>query len=386
MLLRARATLLWLFLCSAGPCLLFAQSRGAFSDSRPSVPQNNFRAQSRGPRTLTAEEGLAILGAALESRHHANAHADCSHLVQAIYERAGFPYAYSTSSELYAGVNEFRRVSRPQPGDLVAWPGHVGIVINPTQHTFFSALRSGLGVEHYDSSYWRRRGHPRFLRYTRDASPTILVTTQAASLRTSDTVADADDESDENEFALSAPVSPPSLTPASVNTLPMTTGPGKVAIPYVQVIHSPRPNTSQVQGALLAAFGATGQSLDGSDLFKLPQSVIVFDKFDVKKVHLSGNQGWADVSISEPSSLAGGQASMKKHSERQRLSLTRRDDQNWEVTLPPDTIYIPRETAVRILAHQLAALTDAPEPSAAESKKVVVARLLNLLLEPSPTR
>jgi hypothetical protein len=66
--------------------------------------------------------------------------------------------------------------------------------------------------------------------------------------------------------------------------------------------------------------------------------------------------------------------------------LTRRDDQTWEVTLPPDAIYIPREVAVRILAHQLAALTDAPEPSAPESKKVVVARLLNLLLEPSSTR
>lgn len=335
---------------------------------------------------LTADEGLAILGAALESRHHVNARADCSHLVQAIYERAGFPYAYSTSSELYEGVNEFRRVSRPQPGDLVAWRGHVGIVINPTQHTFFSALRSGLGVEHYDSGYWRRRGHPRFLRYTRETIPTVLATTQAASLRTSDAVEDDDAAGDDVEAIFPAPDNVPPLAPTQ--GIAPTTNPanGKIAIPYVQVIRSLRPNTSQVQSALLAAFTSTGQTLDGSDLFRLPQPVIVFDKFDVKKVHLTGSQGWADVTISEPSTLTGGQASMKKHSERQRLSLTRRDDQTWEITLPPDAIYIPREVAVRILAHQLAALTDAPEPSAPESKKVVVARLLNLLLEPSSTR
>ncbi|PYX90586.1 MAG: hypothetical protein DMG68_01215, partial [Acidobacteria bacterium] len=177
MLLRTRAALLWLLLCSVGPSALLAQSRGPLSDALPPVAQNNlFRSQARGPRMLTADEGLAILGSALESRHHVNAHADCSHLVQSIYQRAGFPYAYSTSSELYAGVNEFRRVSRPQPGDLVVWRGHVGIVINPTQHSFFSALRSGLGVEHYDSRYWRGRGHPRFFRYSENANPTVLAT------------------------------------------------------------------------------------------------------------------------------------------------------------------------------------------------------------------
>jgi NlpC/P60 family len=334
---------------------------------------------------LTADEGLAILGAALESRHRVNAHADCSHLVQAIYQRAGFPYAYSPSSELYAGVNEFRRVSRPQPGDLVVWRGHVGIVINPTQHSFFSALRSGLGVEHYDSRYWRGRGHPRFLRYTKNSNPTVLATTQAASLKTSETVEEDDSALDDGEFALPALDTAPPLTAATENGYQTITAPGKVAIPYVQVIRSERPRGDQVKGALLAAFSTTGQSLDGADLFKLPQSVIVFDKFDVKKIHLNGDQGWADVSISEPSTLAGGQANLKKHSERQRLSLTRRDNQTWEITLPPDAVYIPREVAVRILAHQLASLTDTTEPSTAENKKIVLARLLNLLLEqPTP--
>jgi len=58
----------------------------------------------------------------------------------------------------------------PQPGDLVVWRGHVGIVISPVQHSFFSAMRSGRGVEFYDSPYWQGRGQPRFFRYLKSAA------------------------------------------------------------------------------------------------------------------------------------------------------------------------------------------------------------------------
>src|SRR5258707_2070848 len=126
-------------------------------------------------RTLIADEGLAILGAALESRAHHDFRSDCSHLVHAIYQRAGLPYSYEPSSTLYTGDNEFRRVAHPQPGDLVVWPGHVGIAVNPAQRSFFSALRSGLGVDSYDSLYWRERGRPRFFRYVTDAPVAIQV-------------------------------------------------------------------------------------------------------------------------------------------------------------------------------------------------------------------
>jgi hypothetical protein len=49
----------------------------------------------------------------------------------------------------------------------VVWPGHVGIVVNPAQHSFYSALSSGLGVETYDSDYWKERGRPRFFRFVK---------------------------------------------------------------------------------------------------------------------------------------------------------------------------------------------------------------------------
>jgi hypothetical protein len=122
------------------------------------------------PRLLNPDQGLAIIGAALESRKPTDSNADCSNLVHAIYERAGLTYSYANSSELYRGVKEFRRILHPQPGDLVVWRGHVGIVISPVQHSFFSAMRSGRGVEFYDSPYWQTRGQPRFFRYLKAAS------------------------------------------------------------------------------------------------------------------------------------------------------------------------------------------------------------------------
>ena len=121
------------------------------------------------PRPLTLDEGLAIISAALDSRHHAKFKTDCSHFVHGLYERAGFHYAYAPSADLYLGIDEFERVTTPQPGDMAVWRGHAGIVINPAQHTFFSLLRSGAGVDSYDSYYWKKKGHPRFFRYVRTA-------------------------------------------------------------------------------------------------------------------------------------------------------------------------------------------------------------------------
>src|SRR6266436_2667924 len=119
---------------------------------------------------LNPSEGLSVIGAALESRGRGRSKPDCSHLVHTVYERAGFPYSYMSSSDLYAGVDEFHQVTHSQPGDLVVWPGHVGIVVNPSQNTFFSSLRSGIGVESYSSSYWKDRGAPRFYRYVKAAA------------------------------------------------------------------------------------------------------------------------------------------------------------------------------------------------------------------------
>jgi cell wall-associated NlpC family hydrolase len=79
---------------------------------------------------------------------------DCSHLVHAIYESVGLHYEYATSRVLYRGTTNFRRVLRPNPGDLVAWRGHVGIVVDPSRHIFLSVLKTGVKASSYVSDYW----------------------------------------------------------------------------------------------------------------------------------------------------------------------------------------------------------------------------------------
>src|ERR1700733_16235475 len=103
--------------------------------------------------TLTQDEGLAVLGAALDFRHYRGSESDCSHFVHVLYQRAGFPYAYAPSIELYSGIDQFQRVTTPQAGDLAVWGGHAGIVGNPLQNSFLSLLRSGAGGESYDAPY-----------------------------------------------------------------------------------------------------------------------------------------------------------------------------------------------------------------------------------------
>jgi hypothetical protein len=56
-------------------------------------------------------------------------------------------------------------VRHPQPGDLIVWPGHVGIVLKPLEHSFYSLVSTGLEAQNYEGTYWRSRGRPRFYRY-----------------------------------------------------------------------------------------------------------------------------------------------------------------------------------------------------------------------------
>lgn len=162
----AQCVLFFLLFCLAIPSAPAQQKhkrtnahRATRDAAPPSAPEDI--------RPLNLDEGLAIISAALDSRHQAAFKTDCSHFVHGLYERAGFHYAYAPSADLYAGVDQFERVTIPQPGDLAVWRGHAGIVINPAQHSFFSLMRSGAGVASYDSAYWKKKGRPRFFRYVR---------------------------------------------------------------------------------------------------------------------------------------------------------------------------------------------------------------------------
>ena len=167
MLIRSNLALVALF-----GALFLCVSRG---EEQPQTGQTSSAGRQRsnasyGPnvaQTLTSDEGLSVIAAALDPKTRRYSRPDCSHLVHAIYKRAGFPYNYARSSDLYAGVEGFQQVAHPQPGDLVVWRWHAGIVIQPSRHVFFSYLRQGPGVDDYGAAYWTSRGRPRFYRYVK---------------------------------------------------------------------------------------------------------------------------------------------------------------------------------------------------------------------------
>jgi cell wall-associated NlpC family hydrolase len=108
-------------------------------------------AETPEPRPIAKTEGRKILASIPTVDVESESETDCSHLVHDVYEQAGFPYAYVSSRDLYIGNTNFTRVRVPQAGDLVVWRGHVGIVIDPKQHSFFSLVRSGPDTQFYDS-------------------------------------------------------------------------------------------------------------------------------------------------------------------------------------------------------------------------------------------
>lgn len=377
----------WLILLwTASSCLLIAQSR-----PNPQSAQGTNRKTSFSPakfpatQLLDSDQGLAILGAALETKHPGRAGADCSHLVHAIYEKAGFPYAYAPSADLYAGTDQFRRVTQPQAGDLVVWLGHAGVVVNPGQHTFYSALRSGLGVQAYDSKYWKRRGRPHFLRYIRETEPILTASNRGPSLKPTGLRNGGSRESILSETGTrvhdsSGRDADPDVTSEELTaTIP--------TVPSIVNVHSGRPKADQVRTALLEEFQQAAGALIEQDVLKVYPSLVAFKQFEVKKVQIKGDQGWAEIHIQQPSAISSTAARPKKYPKVQRWSLHRRTADNWELALPSDAIYLPREAAVRLMAHQLAVLTDADSLSRGNPEdKVRLARLLNVLLAEPSTR
>jgi len=121
-------------------------------------------AQSRGTVITATQTRAADALVALSTQIRKTA-LDCSHFVNSVFAEAGLYYKYEPSRVLYRGTEAFRRVYRPSSGDLIVWPGHVGIVVDPDQKTFVSALTRGVRISSYTSSYWRHRGHARFFHY-----------------------------------------------------------------------------------------------------------------------------------------------------------------------------------------------------------------------------
>lgn len=345
-------------------------------------------------RLITRDEGLAIVDAI--SDHHQSLHGkrskpDCSHLVNAIYDLAGFPYPYAKSADLYRGQPTFVRVSAPQPGDLIVWRGHVGLVRDPRQHSFYSSLRSGLETEDYTSAYWRRRGTPRFYRYRAANHPTILTARQVAprndlgsNFRTQLVSQSIADEPRTNvtsrDFLEPLPASDDDSPNSHVSDTDEIahTAPSKTVIN----IGNKKPTTEQVKEAISKTYQSVSQDLNVDSLLHSKSPVAIFTQLRVERLEFKGKHGWADVSIDTEALLTSGKLDKLARHDEQHWEMQRAKS-GWTITAPTPNIYVPRAFAVRIFAQQLAQLTDQSITDvtvSAASEESQLASLLNTLL------
>src|SRR5216684_8597475 len=375
--------------CAACACLFGISPANA--QTAPSAQQSESNS-----RLLTAEEGRAIVNTAWGWEQSGEGTQDCSHLVHQVYLAAGYEYPYASSFDIYAGNENFGRVKTPQAGDVVAWPGHVGIVVDPLQHSFYSLVSTGLEAQDYAGPYWRSRGRPRFYRYKVEDSGSQTTAKAAATpvvpnstQQHKETVVAGERSATEDSPSSKAP-KPASERTAVINSrvaAATAETPAETAeVPSSIIIGAANklPTRNEVAAAISELSSVTGNILRAGNPSKLQIPVVIYERLDVERVQIKRGHGWARLQIISRATIANGETDSKRRHEMIRWEL-RRTESGWEAVAPTDRTYVPRDVAVRHLARQLARLT-ASDGAAAHEETIVrqelqLANLLSALLE-----
>ena len=363
--------------------LLLAGSSFAQAQVRPQFQETTF-----SPRPLTAQEGKVIVNAAWERDQRPGRKPDCSHLVHEVYTLAGYPYPYASSFDLYVGIGSFVRVAKPQSGDLVVWRGHVGIVVDPAEHSFYSSVRSGLRTEFYDAPHWKARGPARYYRYAaakpanlvfaRDRSPKIP--RESASINTEPAFEDPHENlpdsthpitkgSDTTSSAVPGPESPSTRATFEI--------PSSILIATAQ----DKPSQAEIARAISELNSATGDILREQDSSQLRGKVIIYNDLTLESAKIKGKHGSVQARIESGVTLVGERIEQMQLHEKLRWDLLRMND-GWQVLAPKNSIYVPRDVAIRMLAARLALLTQEGNVSDGDSlyKQAQIVRVLSTFL------
>jgi NlpC/P60 family len=338
-------------------------------------------AETPGPRSIARTEGRRILATIPTVDAASESETDCSHLVHDVYEQAGFPYDYVSSRELYIGSStNFTRVRAPQAGDLVVWRGHVGIVIDPKEHSFFSFVRSGPDTQFYDSPYWRSRGIARFFRYMTEKplrSDRTLEARRHADQQPLQVASRSSKNRSPSRPAKPAPASPSNSAPA-VETANLAT----VETPQEIVLRVARKNPSpdEVAAAFVEMNQDSGESLRTRSLNSLGKSIIVYREVRVSEIQIKGKRGTALVRIESLGASPNTQTDSRLRWKEQPLEFEK-TKRGWVMSPIEEAVYVKREVALQALSARLAELaqnTDATPEQEREQKQII--RLLNLLV------
>jgi hypothetical protein len=337
-------------------------------------------AETPGPRPIARTEGRKILATIPMIDAESASETDCSHLVHDVYEQAGFPYDYVSSRELYIGSTNFRGVRAPQAGDLVVWRGHVGIVIDPQEHSFFSSVRSGPDTQFYDSPYWRSRGIARFFRYITE-KPLRSGRTLEATRHADQQPLQAANRSSENRPPSRLPK--PAPRPAS-NSAPAaeTSSSATAETPREIVLQVARKNPSpdEVLAAFVEMNQDSGESLRTRSLNSPGKPIIVYREVRVSAMHIKGKRGTALVRIESLGAPPNTQTGSPPRWKEQSLEFEK-TKRGWVMSPIQEAAYVKREVALQVLSARLAELaqnTEATPEQEREQKQII--RFLNLLV------
>jgi hypothetical protein len=347
-------------------------------------------------RLLNAREGRSIADAAREQNELTEGTLDCSHVVHQIYFDAGFEYPYASSFDIYAGNESFQRVRTPQAGDLIVWPGHLGIVLDPADHSFYSLVSTGLEAQNYEGHYWKSRGRPRFYRYRIGGADIASEPGTSTARQVSNTVKQrrATPVVAERSSAESSDSNPP---PRAVsNRTPLIYGPLAPPAPAnaATAFEVPpsiliaggnkAPTREDVAAGISELNNAAGNVLRTNEPLKPPLPVVIVERFSVERTEIKRDRGWAYLQIDSKVSIADGEAHLERQREKIRWEL-RRTESGWEAVAPPDRAYVPEDVAVKYLAAELAHLTGSDGPAAHQEivlrQESQLVKLLSALLE-----
>src|SRR5215472_10939745 len=307
-----------------------------------------------GMRTLTMQEGRAIVQKMIWVDDEEGLSPDCSHLVHTLYEQAGYPYTYANSLDLYSGAIPFVRVRVARPGDLIVWRGHVGIVINPKDHSFFGSTSSGTRIEHYDTAYWRARGYARFFRYL--TSKPVPAKSGASAMSV---VNLPPEQPPKAEASRGSAANRPSLQ--EVKTAPTATSKARgevtaaahaeAASPNATRPEAPpsaahvdaglqiplrtagkQPKAADVTSALQAANLDAGEILRTGDLWQMERPVVVYRELQVGAVDVKGKRGTARVQVETVATLSAKRMEAQQGREEHQLEL-QQTKKGWMMTL-----------------------------------------------------
>ena len=320
-------------------------------------------------RLVSPEEGEAIVQAAWALRRGLLPKPDCSHFVHAIYAQAGLDYKYAPTGDIFDGIDSFQRVTKPQPGDLVVWQGHVGIVVEPMEHSFYSSVLSGFAIEDYRSSYWLGRGEPRFYRYVVDETQGTRPPARSSFQQPLPSADPQPDSTSKESFADLDGSSPSGAATA------MTSSDTEVR-DALFVSQRKKPSKDEVLAAIVRSIDANGRRIVRNPGLDSQPSVAIAGQFTVNRLNIKDNVGWADVSVKRTASLQYGKPDLNGTTDTWRVRLSRQE-QRWTVFVPQDRIYLRRDLAVIALANHVATVSRAPA-SKQELKKLV--RILDQLL------